>query len=404
MAIEDEDIRDREVWTSVSRHWYSKASEKAPTTGRLYHHLAILARPNALQQLFYYTKSLCVPVPFPSAKESIMTLFDPLMNVSGPQHARLPMNDVAFVRAHGILFSQKHLDSYLPTVNEFLQSLDDHIARVTQRWVEAGYHIGIANCCALMSYGNEENVIMRSIHDQDNEKEDEVMETQSESIKLPKVFQDALTLVMGTHEVVFRRWHDPNVLPYTHVVMVFMFYLLRLPSAMRSLEHRFPWKLLSLMLNFFLQSYRQYDLVRSDQFPAETSKEHRPLPEDFALKGFHFVEPYHPADLFSKIKIDDDEKYFEMPSMMEVRKQRILWLAHKIARTGAWLTWDDTANRFGVNAKYEEGVDLSRDVNMMNMPGADQAEPHVSTFETQFTGGDAMDIDDVSGATTSLGV
>lgn len=62
MAIEDqdEDLRDREIWTEVSRHRYSKASDKAPTTGRLYHHLAILARPNAVKQLFYYTKSLCV--------------------------------------------------------------------------------------------------------------------------------------------------------------------------------------------------------------------------------------------------------------------------------------------------------------------------------------------------------
>ncbi|KAK1837580.1 hypothetical protein CCHR01_19798, partial [Colletotrichum chrysophilum] len=57
MAIEDDDLNDREIWTSVSRHWYSKAGDKAPTTGRLYHHLAILARPNALQQLFYYSKS-----------------------------------------------------------------------------------------------------------------------------------------------------------------------------------------------------------------------------------------------------------------------------------------------------------------------------------------------------------
>jgi hypothetical protein len=56
MAIEDDDIRDREVWTGVARHWYSKASDKAPTTGRLYHYLAILARPNTLQQLFYYAK------------------------------------------------------------------------------------------------------------------------------------------------------------------------------------------------------------------------------------------------------------------------------------------------------------------------------------------------------------
>lgn len=38
MAIEDEDIRDRKIWTEVSRHWYAKASDKSPTTGRLYHH------------------------------------------------------------------------------------------------------------------------------------------------------------------------------------------------------------------------------------------------------------------------------------------------------------------------------------------------------------------------------
>lgn len=34
MAIEDEDIHDR-IWTDVSRHWYSKASDKSPTTVRL---------------------------------------------------------------------------------------------------------------------------------------------------------------------------------------------------------------------------------------------------------------------------------------------------------------------------------------------------------------------------------
>jgi hypothetical protein len=60
MAIEDDDIRDREVWTGVARFWYSKAADKSPV-GRLYHHLAILARPNAQQQLYYYTRSLGFP-------------------------------------------------------------------------------------------------------------------------------------------------------------------------------------------------------------------------------------------------------------------------------------------------------------------------------------------------------
>lgn len=79
MAIEDNDIRDRENWTTVSRHWYSKASDKAPTTRRLYHHLAILARPNALQQLYYYTKSLYIAILFGSTRESIIILFDPIL-------------------------------------------------------------------------------------------------------------------------------------------------------------------------------------------------------------------------------------------------------------------------------------------------------------------------------------
>lgn len=75
MTIEDDDIRDREVWTLVSRLWYSKASSIASDKiGRLYHHLAILANPHSLQQLFYYTKPLCVEIPFTSARESIMTL------------------------------------------------------------------------------------------------------------------------------------------------------------------------------------------------------------------------------------------------------------------------------------------------------------------------------------------
>ena len=70
MAIEDDDVHDREVWQNVARFWYSKAADKTPVVGRLYHHLAILARPKILQQLFCYCKSLGVSQPFSSARES----------------------------------------------------------------------------------------------------------------------------------------------------------------------------------------------------------------------------------------------------------------------------------------------------------------------------------------------
>lgn len=138
MAIEDDNIHDRENWTLVSRQWYSKASDKAPTTGRLYHHLAILARPNALQQLYYYVKSLCVAVPFESARESIMTLLDPVMAMNPDQKSRLPKNELAFVRCIGIMFSKKFTEKLDSSVAEFISSLDIHIARKTAMFPESG--------------------------------------------------------------------------------------------------------------------------------------------------------------------------------------------------------------------------------------------------------------------------
>ncbi|GAW16437.1 hypothetical protein ANO14919_058640 [Xylariales sp. No.14919] len=367
MAIEDEDIRDREVWTSVSRHWYSKASDKAPTTGRLYHHLAILARPNALQQLFYYAKALCVPIPFASAKESIMTLFDPLLVAGGYQQSRLVPIDLAFVKSHGILFSRKQLNSFRPAADEFLGLLNNHIGRFMKRWMEAGYYIAIANCCGLLSYGREENVIMKLIHNQGDEKQPQPTGSGT-GVKPSSDLENPLYLAMGTHEVVFHRRDDVHVLPYVHVVMVFMFYLVRLPNALQHVEHFFPWELLSLLLNELLNSYDRYDRIRSDEFPRETNDPPRPIPEDFALKGLVFVDNYYPPDWFSNDKIDDDEKYFEMASMTDVRKERILWLGYKMAQSGSGLTYDEDTNRFGVFPEYA-----------------------IPTAETE---GDAMDVDE----------
>ena len=79
MAIEDAEPKDREVWSNVARFWYNKAADKSPNVGRLYHHLAILARPYTLEQLRLYLRSLTCISPFESAKGSIRTLFIPIM-------------------------------------------------------------------------------------------------------------------------------------------------------------------------------------------------------------------------------------------------------------------------------------------------------------------------------------
>jgi hypothetical protein len=135
MAIEDDDSSDREVWTGVSRSWYSKISKKSPTIGRLYHHLAILARSNGLKQLCYYAKSLCTPTPFPNTRESIMTLFNPVLNGNA---TRLQDIDAAFILVHGILLSGKCQDQLEPSMNKFLGLLDHHIRCTRKKWSESG--------------------------------------------------------------------------------------------------------------------------------------------------------------------------------------------------------------------------------------------------------------------------
>ena len=139
MAIENDDRGLREVWTSVSRHWYSQRSDKAPTVGRLYHHLAILARPSPLQQLHYYSKSLCVELPFSPARDSIMTVFEPIMpRTSNTQQAKLPPTERSYIKTQGILFSGKYPDKLDSSMRAFLKGLDNHIRRRAREWIESG--------------------------------------------------------------------------------------------------------------------------------------------------------------------------------------------------------------------------------------------------------------------------
>ena len=132
MAIEDDDIRAREVWTRVSRYWYARASHQEPTVGRLYHHLAILARPSAIQQLFYYTKSLCLPHPFAASRETIFT-----MPVFDGKRSRLCELDTAFLRAHMILFTRRGREDLDGVMHALLQALEaDEAAWARKPWIE----------------------------------------------------------------------------------------------------------------------------------------------------------------------------------------------------------------------------------------------------------------------------
>lgn len=351
MAIEDDDIRDRETWTAVSRYWYSKASDKLPTTGRLYHHLAILARPNALQQTYYYTKSLCVPIPFLSARESVMTLFDPVLSSSPP---RLELIDLAFVRILAIFFSGKEEHELGPAAEQFLSLLDGHIARTTKSWLEAGYYMGISITCSLFGFGNDSNVLKNAITPKQSDDMDIAGESPSTKATPTDVFHQSLSFAVQTLEIVIRRWGDMNILPFLHTQMVFLHHLSKFPSAIKFIEHKYPWRLIATMLNYLKQSCKFEPRMDSEVFPGAENQDHyRPLPEDYAMRGLIYTEEYFPLKWFAGEAVEEDEKYFEQASMVDSRKERILWIGKQISSLNKWLLWDGESAKFTVPKEYD---------------------------------------------------
>ncbi|PVH68442.1 hypothetical protein DL98DRAFT_631152 [Cadophora sp. DSE1049] len=347
MAIEDDDTRDREVWTGVARHWYSKASKKAPTAGRLYHHLAILARPNALQQLFYYAKSLCVRIPFTSARDSILTLFEPVLNSDNDRNQyRLQSLDAAFIKAHGLLFTNRDIENFDLTIKQFLDLLDNYIGRVTRGFMKRGYYIAIANSVAMLGFASKDNpVIQATIESPAGESDVDMAGDNSPAMKS---FQRAKHLSNKTVEIVLQRIGDPNVLPFIHVTMVLMYHLARHPRAMKLLRASFPWQSLAVMLNTLLAPYQTPARIESTDFPLPIKDNVRPFPDDFAMRGLLWADGYYPEKWFANDKIDVSEKYLESASMTDERKERILWLACRIASLGGWLQYHNESKRFSV--------------------------------------------------------
>ncbi|KAG5992092.1 hypothetical protein E4U54_003742 [Claviceps lovelessii] len=359
MAIEDtNNVGNRELWTNVAHYWYTMASDSMPMTGRLYHHLAILARTNILRQLFLYAKSLCAQIPFAGARESIMTLFKPIMYPSSSLQQHSDVVYIAFVRVHAILFSGQQMDQLEESMDQFLDSLDSRIGTARRSWIESGYNIGISLSCLLLGYGDKSSVLMQAFSipsgDDDDENE-EPPSNDADAIALSESkFESAISFAEMTYDIVIRRWNDKNTLPFLHTILAFYFAMSKRPEAMELVEDGFPWKLASLRLNYLLKTCEFPPRIDTTDFPGPEKKEPpHPLPEDYAMYGLIYTLTYFPQGWFNNDKIEADEKYFERPSTMLKRCERILWIARMLARQEKWLLWDEGTEMFSVTEKYD---------------------------------------------------
>jgi hypothetical protein len=106
------------------------------------------------------------------------------------------------------------------------------------------------------------------------------------------------------------------------------------------LQAEFPWDLLATMLNTLHVSSGPTNWVEDESFPKAEKDDVRPFPEDFAMHGLLWTERYFPQGFLENEKIDEEEKYHELPSMTAERKERILWIGRRISNCGHGLDFN----------------------------------------------------------------
>lgn len=370
MAIEDDEPKDREVWSNVARFWYNKAADKSPNIGRLYHHLAILARPYTLEQLSLYTRSLTCVTPFESAKGSIMTLFNPILSGKESAIRRSSSFETIFIRAHGILFTHGPSDTS-DRFDEAIKELeadnlfDNYITKAAARFKEVGVFAAVANIAALFEYGIAKHGLPKPIlrlafeaFENANQVKDEAPQSSSIKSSDPQGNQSsarfgfsefeavmsspsrpamdivalASKIAFNTLRIALRHLKDPNIHPLVHLYLVFLRTLVSVEQAMKCIEEYVPWSGICLFLTSLSTPSRVADpSLRSKDFPRPEEGPGRPLPEDFVMRGQLYSQRYFPEAWFTDAMIDDDERSLDLPSMAEPRADRLFWLGHNLA-------------------------------------------------------------------------
>ena len=154
MAIE-QDREEHAHWASVAASWYTKASDRHPQIGRLYHHLAILERPS-LRKIACYGKSLTCVIPFLNARESLNTLCKPIAEEAQPARQIALQAEAAFCKLHALIFLVKSDSEIQPAFNiafSFLHRSDAF------KWRECGVPLAVANISALLGHGAPSNLL-----------------------------------------------------------------------------------------------------------------------------------------------------------------------------------------------------------------------------------------------------
>ncbi|KAL4887814.1 hypothetical protein BDV59DRAFT_189850 [Aspergillus ambiguus] len=368
MAVEESDLKEREVWAGVARYWYNRAADRNPDVGRIQHHLAVLSRPYILQQLFYYTKSLVSVRSFAGTRESILLLFNPILHNPKPSSSSHPHLITAFVAAHGALFGRDS-DRFLSSVAEFLPPLDTFITRIGPAFRMQGVHIASANFAAMLEYCHADAPLVGEFQQGTMPQEkshDDIYtfatETWTPVSEPQKVVSDFVALcepqrssrfvfygsflAFETMSVFLDQTGDQHIYPALNVCLSFLWCLSRTAAGMKYAEAVVPWRKLVSCLNGMFRPEVNMDYVEQDGYPR--GHDCKWAPEDFLIRGQVWSQSCYPPHYFDGGPTDDEGRNIEWPSLWLVRTHKCLWLAVQLAKFNRWITYDSATHEFSV--------------------------------------------------------
>ncbi|KAM0707313.1 hypothetical protein Q7P35_005551 [Cladosporium inversicolor] len=349
MAIE-EDREIHTVWGGVAGRWYVKAADRHPEVGRLYHHSGILERPS-LRKFYFYGRALTSSFPFLNAKESLSTLCIPSRKMS--MHFAKEVNPRTLYAALIMLEAQS----------------EDSIGAF-------GVPLAVTNIAALLGFGAS-NDVYRQLFDIARS-QDTLTATSSRGH--PSALQSASTLISLANnelqhpaEIVLnfcyhsfnsiirrtpRRENLPSLLPYIHVMLVFIKGLHTLSSRLSFDDKttkllgdalspdRLDWSALASFLNhvakFYPISSHTHSSASRETFPTDGI----PLLEDYMIRGLVWAQYYFAPEWFKNIVDDDGSRCLEDDGKRQHRAARIQYLGMLLAAEFNHLRYDRATRQF----------------------------------------------------------
>ena len=364
MAIEDDDRRDKETWSGVSRYWYKKAADKNPNIGRLAHHLAILSEPFTFEQLSLYLRALTSITPFESAKRSVLTLLNPVLEGkqdTAPQCSRV---EIIFIKLIAIISKNERVNEFAENLHEWKIELTRLIHRSGSDFKSCGALIVVCIAAALYEFGRSKSreplsLIWRAQENRRNatlaeaaKKKNKSVIAMDQSLSLPESQRPeallqfaalpedewnvsllniglASTVAFVTFSIVLQFANNVNVYASIHEYLVLIWELVHYKEVMNLIEADILWTRLEAFLNHVVVQ-NNMNLDSANHFP-HSAKVERPLPEDYARQGLLYGRNYISQEYLDEAKVDSDEQAIEAPSMAALRKQRRFYLAREIA-------------------------------------------------------------------------